>query len=59
MLEPRLVASFTKVLKAILLREFSCLLTFQMLSAILDPSYYNELLRQFLVHLDQNDVPIS
>ena len=32
---------------------------FQMLSAILDPSYSNELLRQFLVHLDHNGVPIS
>ena len=35
------------------------LLGLQMLSAILDISYSNELLRQFLAHLDHNVVPIS
>ena len=53
-LEPRLVASFIYVLKPIFV--FFCL---QMLSAIWDLSYFNELLREFLALLDHNDAPIS
>ena len=43
---------------SIRVREFSLQIS-EMISAVLDPWNSNEQRRQFLVHLDHNDVPIS
>ena len=56
--EPHLVASSGGVAATPGPTTF-VLLCFQMLSAVLDPSYSGELLRQFLAHLDHNGAPIS
>ena len=51
-LEPRLVISFINMSKPILFLKNLVLLYFQILASVLDLSYSNELLHQYLAHLD-------